>query len=111
MCITKAKAKKKGPPTERLAHKGCNTGKGAKDPVVPWAEHLFVGDPAPILAGVDRLEQKGGREAFGRCPTSADADDAAAWLVDRVSRLRPELRVTSEIQEGGGQFLVLLRAT
>ena len=47
---TKAKAKKKGAPgQERLAHRGCNTGKGANDPVVPWPEHLFVVDPAVIL--------------------------------------------------------------
>jgi hypothetical protein len=114
LCVTKAKAKSKsksgGPATERLAHRGCNTGKGAVEPVVPWASHLFVGDPAPILPAVERLERKGGREAFGRCPTRPDADDAAAWLVDRVSRLRPNLSVTSVIEEGGGQYLVLLRA-
>lgn len=115
MCITKAKSKSKsksgGPVPERLAHRACNTGKGAVVPVVPWALHLFVGDPAPILPAVERLERKGGREAFGRCPTRDDADDAAAWLVDRVSRLRPDLVVAPVIEEGGGQFLVLLRST
>ncbi|MBA2610052.1 MAG: hypothetical protein H0U92_14015 [Actinobacteria bacterium] len=115
MCITKAKSKSKskggGPVPERLAHRGCNTGKGAVTPVVPWAAHLFVGDPAPILPAVERLERKGGREAFGRCPTNEDADDVAAWLVDRVSRLRPGLSVDPVIEEGGGQYLVLLRAT
>lgn len=112
LCITKAKAKTKsragGPATERLAHRGCNSGKGAVAPVVPWAEHLFVGDPAPILPTVERLERKGGREAFGRCPTLADAHDAAAWLVDRVSRLRPGLALSPVVEEGGGQYLVLL---
>jgi hypothetical protein len=113
-CTTKAKAKTKAragmPAQERLAHRGCNTGKGATEPVVPWPDHLFVVDPAPILATVERLERKGGREAMARCPTRTDAEDAATWLVGRVSRLRPDLQVTAEIEPGGGQFLVALRA-
>ena len=96
---------------ERLAHRSCNTGKGATSPVVPWADHLFVVDPSPIIATVERLGRKGGREAVGRCPTRDDAEDAAAWLVDRVSRLEPDLGVTTEIEPGGGQFLLVLRAT
>jgi hypothetical protein len=108
---TKAKAKKKGAAAqERLAHRGCNTGKGANDPVVPWPEHLFVVDPAPIIPAVDRLERKGGREIMARCPTAEDADAVAAWLEDRVSRLAPDLRVTAEVEAGGGQHLVALRA-
>ena len=47
---------------------------------------------------------------MARCPTRDDADDAAAWLVDRISRLEPSLDVTAEIDEGGGQYLVALRA-
>jgi hypothetical protein len=113
-CITKAKAKGKakggGAPPERLAHRGCNTGKGAVAPVVPWAEHLFVVDPAPILASVDRLQQKAGREVMARCPSQADADEASAWLVDRIARLRPGLGVTAEVEPGGGQFVLILRA-
>jgi hypothetical protein len=112
--VTRAKAKGKGrggaPPQERLAHRGCNTGKGATAPVVPWPDHLFVSDPAVILASVDRLAAKRGREAMGRCPSRSDADDAAAWLLDRVARLRPDLAVTVEVEPGGGQFLVLLRS-
>ena len=109
---TKAKAKKKssGEAQERLAHRGCNTGKGATAPVVPWAEDLFVVDPAPIIPSVERLDRKGGREIMARCPTQADADAAAAWLADRVSRLQPDLDATTEIETGGGQFLVVLRA-
>ena len=108
---TKAKAKKKGGATqERLAHRGCNTGKGATDPVVPWPDHLFVVDPAPILTAVERLERKGGREVMARCPTAEDADEVAAWLEDRVSRLAPELGATAEVDAGGGQHLVSLRA-
>ena len=106
----KAKAKSAGPQTERLAHRGCNTGKGATTPVVPWAEHLFVSDPAAIIASVERLDRKGGRELMARCPTRGDADEAAAWLVDRVSRLEPGLQVTAEVEQGGGQFVVVLRA-
>lgn len=112
--ITKAKAKAKaksgaaGP--DRLAHRGCNTGKGATSPEVPWSDDLFVVDPAPILASVERLQRKGGREVMARCPTEDDADAAAAWLVDRISRLEPTLAVTAEIDPGGGQYLVALRA-
>lgn len=112
-CVSKAKAKAKGKggaPQERLAHRQCNTGKGANEPVVPWADHLFVVDPAPILPAVERLERKGGREVLARCPGRDDAEEAAAWLVDRISRLRPALSVTTEVEPGGGQFVVALRA-
>jgi hypothetical protein len=112
---TKAKAKAKqkgggGDGQERLAHRGCNTGKGATTPVVPWPDDLFVADPAPIIASIERLERKGGREVMGRCPSRDDADRVAAWLVDRVSRLQPGLAVDAQIDEGGGQYLVILRA-
>ena len=107
---TKAKAKKKGAADERLAHRGCNTGKGANDPVVPWPEDLFVVDPAVILTAVERLERKGGREVMARCPTADDADAVAAWLEDRVSRLAPALGARAEVEAGGGQHLVALRA-
>ncbi len=109
---TKAKAKKKkssAPVQERLAHRGCNTGKGATEAVVPWPEHLFVVDPVPIIASVERLERKGGREIMARCPTAEDADAAADWLVDRVSRLLPGLDLVGEIESGAGQYLVVLR--
>jgi hypothetical protein len=95
---------------ERLAHRGCNTRKGAIRPVVPWAARLFVADPAPLLGVVERLGRKGGREVVARCPNRADADQAADWLVDRFSRLAPELAVTTSIEPGGGQFLVALTA-
>ena len=112
--ITKAKAKSKaksgGVGPERLAHRGCNTGKGATSPEVPWAEHLFVVDPAPIIASVERLQRKGGREVMARCPTQANADEAGVWLVDRISRLEPDLQVTAEITPGGGQYLLALRS-
>ncbi|HET7719576.1 MAG TPA: hypothetical protein VFK43_06375 [Acidimicrobiales bacterium] len=108
---TKAKARKKGGGAqERLAHRGCNTGKGATEAVVPWPDELFVVDPAPILMAVERLERKGGREVMARCPTAEDADAAAAWLEDRVSRLAPALGATAEVDAGGGQHLVSLRA-
>lgn len=94
---------------ERLAHRGCNTKKGAVAPVVPWAEHLFIVEPAPIIAGVERLERKGGREIMARCPTVADGEEAAAWLVERIGRLAPDLAVTVDVEPGGGQFLIVLR--
>lgn len=110
--ITERRAKKKGggPPVERLAHRACNTGKGKAKPVVPWAEHLFVIEPAVILTSVERLGRKGGREVMARCPDEHDAREAADWLVDRVSRLEPGLDVTAEVEPGGGQFLLILRA-
>lgn len=111
--ITKARAKKKskknrndGPPPERLAHIGCNTGKGAKEPVVPWPEHLFVIDPVAIIPTAERLERKGGREIMARCPTEEDAEQTAGWLLDRLSRLHPEMTLSSRIDEGGGQYMV-----
>jgi hypothetical protein len=108
------KAKSKGGGTaggqERLAHRACNTKKGAIAAVVPWPERLFVVDPAPIIASVERLSRKGGREIMARCPTLADGQDAASWLIDRISRLRPDLAIATEVEPGGGQFLVVLRA-
>ncbi|MEP3832199.1 MAG: hypothetical protein ABJM67_10495, partial [Rhodopirellula bahusiensis] len=89
--------------------KSCNTGKGSNDPVVPWPDHLIVVDPAPIIAAAERLQRKGGREAMARCPTREDADTVAEWLVDRLSRLAPGLKVQTEITSTGGQHLVSLR--
>lgn len=113
--ITAAKARKKGraggaDDQERLAHRSCNTGKGATTPVVPWPDHLFVVDPAPIIASAERLERKGGREVMARCPSQRDADEAAAWLLDRLSRLHPGLHLAAEVEPGGGQHVVVLRA-
>ena len=106
--ITKAKAKKAGPAEERLAHRGCNTKKGAKEAVVGWPSTLFVADPAPIIPTVERLQRKGGREIVARCPTEADAELAGEWLLDRLSRLAPDLAATTSVEQGGGQFLLVL---
>ncbi|CAB4880734.1 unannotated protein [freshwater metagenome] len=108
--ITTKSKSKAGAATERLAHRACNTRKGAVTPVVPWPDHLFVVDPGVIIMSVDRLQRKGGREIMARCPTRTDAQDAATWLADRISRLRPDMRATTEVEAGGGQFLVVLRA-
>ena len=105
----KGKGRSSGVGTERLAHRACNTKKGAITAVVPWPDRLFVVDPAVILASVDRLHRKGGREVMARCPTRADAHEAADWLVDRLSRLCPDLPVTTEVEPGGGQFLLAVR--
>jgi len=101
------KGKKGATVVERLAHRACNTRKGAVKPVVAW--ELFVVEPAPIAPTVERLTRKGGREVVGRCPSRADADKAADWLVDRLSRFAPELAVTTQVEPGGGQFLLVLR--
>ena len=109
--LTKAKAKgtEQGA-ADRLAHRSCNTKKGAIEAVVPWARHLFVVDPAPIITAVDRLQRKGGREVMARCPTRADADEAATWLADRVSRLAPDLSTEATVEPGGDSFLLVLAA-
>ena len=103
-----AKKKNASAGTERLAHRGCNSRKGAVKVVIPWPAHLFVADPAPIIGVAERLERKGGRELVARCPSKADAEQTADWLVDRFSRLVPAVAVTASIDPGGGQFLVAL---
>ena len=104
-----ARSKKAAAGVERLAHRACNTRKGAVRPVVPWPPQLFVVDPAPIATTVERLGRKGGREVVARCPSRADADVAADSLVDRLSRFAPELAVTTQVEPAGGQFLLVLR--
>lgn len=94
---------------ERLAHRGCNTRKGAVTAVVPWPEDLFVSDPAVILTSVERLQRKGGREIMARCVTKSDAGAASSWLADRLTRLAPDTPFTTEVDPGGGQFMVVLR--
>ncbi|MGW6378656.1 hypothetical protein ACWFRB_21590 [Rhodococcus sp. NPDC055112] len=104
--INTAKKGKGGP--ERLAHRACNTKKGAIKPVVPWSEALFVIDPAPIIGVVEQLTRKPGRVAVARCPSKSDAEDASAWLLDRLSRLAPELTLDTKIEPGGGGFLLVV---
>lgn len=102
---------KKAAGQERLAHRACNTRKGAVKPVVAWSRDLYVVEPAPIVGTVERLTRKGGREVVGRCPSQAEADKAAVWLLDRLSRFAPKLAVTTQVEPGGGQFLLVLRTT
>ena len=101
-------ADRKAKVAERLAHRGCNTRKGAVKVVIAWPDHLHVIEPAPLITVAGRLERKGGREIVARCPTKQDAHDAADWLTDRFSRLVPGLPVTANVEAGGGQFLVIL---
>jgi hypothetical protein len=108
--VAAGKGKKAAKGEERLAHRACNTRKGAVKPVVPWPAELFVVDPAPIVGTVERLGRKGGREVVARCPTRDDAEQAGAWLVDRLSRLAPDLRATTSVEPGGGQFVLVLQA-
>ncbi len=108
---TDAKKRGKGESdTERIAHRGCNSRKGAVKVEIPWPSRLFAGDPAPLIGVADRLRRKGGREVVARCPSKADADQTAEWLLDRFSRLAPGLAVTTSIEPGGGQFMVALAA-
>lgn len=104
------KGKKAQAGVERLAHRACNTKKGKIAPIVPWGSSLFVVDPAPIVATVERMTRKGGQEVVARCPTRDDAEEASTWLLDRLSRFAPDLAVSTKIEPGGGQFLLVLRA-
>ncbi len=103
-----ARAKAKEQPEERLAHRACNTRKGAIDAVVRWPDHLFVVDPAAIIDTVELLRRKGGRAVVARCPTRSDGETAAEWLTDRVSRLAPGSGLSASVEPGGGQFLLVL---
>ncbi|MFJ9107353.1 hypothetical protein [Streptomyces sp. NPDC102283] len=103
-------ADRKAKVAERLAHRGCNSRKGAVKVSVAWPDRPYVAEPAPLITVASRLERKGGREMVGRCPTRQDAQEAADWLVDRFSRLVPGLPVTAGIEQGGGQFLLVLTA-
>ncbi|WP_305790217.1 hypothetical protein [Symbioplanes lichenis] len=96
---------------ERLAHRACNTRKGAVKVVIPWPDRLNVLEPAPLITVADRLDRKGGRELVARCPARKDAQEAADWLVDRFSRLTPNLPLTATVDTGGGQYLVTLSTT
>jgi len=93
-----------------LAHRSCNTKKGATTPVIAWPPHLILMEPAPLIAVAERLERKGGREVVVRCADRADAEQTADWLVERFSRLAPSLPVVASIDPGGGQFVVALTA-
>jgi hypothetical protein len=84
--------------------------KGKISPVVAWSPELFVVDPSPIFEAVERLERKGGREIVARCPGQAEADEASAWLLDRLTRLAPGVRFEVEIKSGGGQFMLALKS-
>ena len=104
-----AKAKKGSATVERLAHRACNTMKGKISPVVPWPKELLVVDPSPIFETVERLRKKGGREIIARCPDQRDAEEASAWLLDRIGRLAPELNLSTQITAGGGQVVLALK--
>lgn len=103
------RVKKGAPSVERLAHRQCNTMKGKIAPVVPWPKDLLVVDPSPIFETVERLRKKGGREIIARCPDQQDAEAASVWLLNRLERLAPELRLSTQISPGGGQFVLALK--
>ena len=101
---------KKGPIIiERLAHRDCNTMKGKKEAIVAWSPELLVVDPSPIVATVNRLALKGGREVIARCPSQEDADAASEWLLDRLSRFVPDMSLSTQINSGGGQYMLVLQ--
>ena len=104
------KSKKNTVTIERLAHRDCNTMKGKKAPVVPWSPELLVVDPSPIVATVDRLARKGGKEVIARCPSEEDAELASTWLLDRLSRYVPDMALKTRVTSGGGQYMLFLEA-
>jgi hypothetical protein len=83
--------------------------RGKIAPVVPWSKELFVVDPSPIFESAERLKAKGGREIVARCPDQNDANQASEWLLDRLARLSPGTKFSTEITPGGGQFMLALR--
>lgn len=102
--------KKAGLADERLAHRQCNTKKGAIKLVIAWPDHLILFDPAPIVQSTERLIAKGGRELVARCASQADANEASRWIEDRLTRLVPGIAFTTRIDQGGGQFLLSVLA-
>ena len=60
----------------RLAHRGCNTRKGAI-PVVTSGRKSVRGRTGTVGAVAERLGRKGGREVVARCPTRQEAQQAA----------------------------------
>jgi hypothetical protein len=103
------RVKKGAQAVERIAHRQCNTMKGKIAPVVPWSKDIFVVDPSPIFETVERLRKKGGREIIARCPGEQEANEASEWLLDRLSRLAPELSFETQVSSGGGQYVLALR--
>lgn len=103
------RVKKGAVAVERIAHRQCNTMKGKIAPVVPWPKEIFVVDPSPIFETVERLRKKGGREIIARCPGEQEANEASTWLLDRLSRLAPELAFETQVSSGGGQYVLALR--
>jgi hypothetical protein len=103
------RVKKGAVAVERIAHRQCNTMKGKIAPVVPWPKEIFVVDPSPIFETVERLRKKGGREIIARCPGEQEANEASEWLLDRLSRLAPELSFETQVSSGGGQFVLALK--
>src|ERR1044072_3609890 len=55
-------ADRKAKVAERLAHRGCNTRKGAVKVVIAWPDRLHVVEPAPLITVAGRLVRKGDRK-------------------------------------------------
>jgi hypothetical protein len=103
------RVKKGAVAVERIAHRQCNTMKGKIAPVFSWPKEIFVVDPSPIFETVERLRKKGGREIIARCPGEQEANQASEWLLERLSRLAPELSFETQVSSGGGQHLLALK--
>jgi hypothetical protein len=45
-----------------------------------------------------------------QCSTEADAEAASEWLLDRLTRFAPQMRFSTVVKQGGGQYLLQLVA-
>lgn len=71
-------ADRKAKVAERLAHRGCNSRKGAVKVSIAWPDRLYVVEPAPLIAVASRLERKGA---------------ARRWAAVRPGRTPRKLRI------------------
>ena len=105
------KGKGKGTGQERLAHRACNTGKGAVEPGGAVARR-----PVHRRCRRDHRHRRPACHARADARSSVDAPTATTPACRRAGsstgsrRLEPDLDVTSEIEAGGGQYLVILRS-
>ena len=85
------KGKKAPLGAERLAHRACNTRKGAVKPFVPWSPEPLRRGASPDRGDRCAVDPQGRPRGGGTLPQlGRDAEKAAGWLLDRLSRFAPE---------------------
>jgi len=94
---------------ERLAHRACNTRKGAVTPVIPWPATLLVFDPAPLLTVPTGSTARAAARSWCAAPTAPTPNGRqTGWST--ASPGWPGAAGHGERRRGGGQFLVALTA-